>query len=70
MHPLTPTALPLREFGGLFARQIAEAGRRHPLRVQRHLTRPWELARIVVADRQYQQAFRNLYRDYPRELWD
>ena len=70
MHPLTPTTLPLREFGALFARQIAEAGRRHPLRIQRHLTRPWELARIVSADQHYQRAFRNLYRDYPRELWD
>jgi hypothetical protein len=30
MHPLTPTALPLRDFGALFARQIAEAGQRHP----------------------------------------
>ncbi|MER2601677.1 MAG: cobalamin-dependent protein [Candidatus Competibacter phosphatis] len=70
MHPLTPTTLPLREFAALLARQIHEAGRRHPLRVERHLTRPWELARIVNADWRYQQAFRELYRDYPRELWD
>ena len=70
MHPLTPTALPLREFSALLARQIGEAGRRNPLRVERHLTRPWELARIVHADRHYQRAFRELYRDYPRALWE
>ncbi len=70
MHPLTPTALPLREFSALLARQIGEAGRRNPLRVERHLTRPWELARIVHADWHYQRAFRELYRDYPRELWE
>ncbi len=70
MHPLTPTALPLREFSALLARQIGEAGRRNPLRVERHLTRPWELARIVRADWGYQRAFQELYRDYPRELWE
>lgn len=70
MHPLTPTTLPLREFSELFARQVREASRRNPLRVERHPIRPWELARAITAERRYDQAFRELYRDFPRELWD
>jgi radical SAM superfamily enzyme YgiQ (UPF0313 family) len=70
MHPLTPTTLPLREFSELFARQIREAARRNPLRVERHPIRPWELARAITAERRYDRAFRELYRDFPRELWD
>ena len=70
MHPLTPTTLPLREFSAAFARQVREAAWRNPLRVQRHPIRPWELARVIAAERRYNQAFRELYRDFPRELWD
>lgn len=70
MHPLTPTTLPLREFSELFARQVREAARRNPLRIERHPIRPWELARVIAAERRYDQAFRELYRDFPRELWD
>jgi len=68
MHPLTPTTLPLREFSELFARQVREASRRNP--VERHPIRPWDLARAINAERRYDQAFRELYRDFPRELWD
>ena len=70
MHPLTPTALPLREFSAAFARQVREAAWRNPLRVERHPIRPWELARVIAAERRYDRAFRDLYCDYPRELWD
>ena len=70
MHPLTPTALPLREFGDLYARQLVAASRRNPLRVERHLVRPWELARVIRAESRYARAFRELYRDLPRVLWD
>jgi hypothetical protein len=70
MHPLTPTTLPLREFSAAFARQVREAAWRNPLRVERHPIRPWELARVIAAERRYDRAFQQLYRDYPRELWD
>jgi len=70
MHPLTPTALPLREFGERFARQVLDAGRRNPLRVERHPIRPWELVRVIAAEQRYARAFREVYRDFPRELWD
>ncbi|MBK8897398.1 MAG: hypothetical protein IPN66_09415 [Candidatus Competibacteraceae bacterium] len=49
---------------------MREASRRNPLRVERHPIRPWELARAINAERRYDQAFRELYRDFPRELWD
>jgi radical SAM superfamily enzyme YgiQ (UPF0313 family) len=70
MHPITPTTLPLREFGELLARQLHEASRRNPLRVERHPIRPWELVRAIAAEHRYEKAFRQLYRDFPRELWD
>ena len=46
MHPLTSTTLPLRKFSELFVRQIYEASRHYLLRIQRHLTCPWELDRV------------------------
>jgi len=70
MHPLTPTSIPLREFAHLYARQAAEGLEKVPLRVNRCPSPPWDLARAVIAGRRYEQSFRELYRDYPRELWD
>ncbi len=70
MHPLMPTKLPLREFGELIAQQLEEAGRKNPIRVAKPLMRPWELIRVIRTEKKYARAFRELYRDYPRELWD
>jgi radical SAM superfamily enzyme YgiQ (UPF0313 family) len=70
MHPLTPTALPLREFARRYADQVLEGIRRGPLRTERRLPRPDDLARALWAEQRYGRAFRSLYRDYPRELWD
>jgi len=69
MHPLTPTALPLREFARRYGEQVVEGIRRGPLRTERRLPRLPDLARALWAERLYGRAFRNLYRDYPRELW-
>lgn len=69
MHPLTPTALPLRRFSQLYAGLLAAAGKRHPLRLMRHPIRPWDAARLVWAESSWRRSFANLYRDYPRELW-
>ncbi len=70
MHPLTPTAIPLREFCRRFADQASEGTAKTPLRVNRHPTPPRDLIRIWAADRRYYRGFRKIYRDYPRELWD
>jgi hypothetical protein len=70
MHPLTPTALPLREFARRYADQVLEGIRRGPLRTERRLPRPDDLVRALWAEQRYGRAFRSLYRDYPRELWD
>jgi radical SAM superfamily enzyme YgiQ (UPF0313 family) len=70
MHPLTPTALPLRRFARLYAEQAVEGTRKTPMRVGRHPVPPLDLARILVAERRYYRGFRSLYREYPRELWD
>jgi radical SAM superfamily enzyme YgiQ (UPF0313 family) len=69
MHPLTPTALPLPEFSRLLAEQAIEGIARTPLRVKRHPIPPRDMWRVWRAQRRYRRGFRNLYRDYPRELW-
>jgi len=70
MHPLTPTTLSLREFARLYAEQAAEGLSKVPLRIKKHPTPLWDVVRVNVAGARYARGFRNLYRDYPRELWD
>ena len=69
MHPLTPTALPLREFSRLYARQVAEGVAKTPLRRSSHPANPWHLVRVTAATAAYRRSYQNIYRDYPRELW-
>ncbi len=70
MHPLTPTALPLREFARRYAELVAAGTAKTPLRSERRPIRPGDAVRVLVADRRYASAYRRLYRDYPRRLWD
>lgn len=70
MHPLTPTALPLPRFGKLYADLARQGAARNPVRVQRPLTRPQDLLRVVRAERNYYKAFLKIHEDYPRELWE
>lgn len=69
MHPLTPTALPLRQFCSLFARQVRDAGKKNPLRCTPHPVRPWDTLRAIGSEALYERAFRRMYHDYPAELW-
>jgi radical SAM superfamily enzyme YgiQ (UPF0313 family) len=69
MHPLTPTRIPLKEFCALYARQIDEAAGKNPLRMQHRPIPPRDMVRVAHATFRYSRAFRNLYRDFPRELW-
>ncbi len=69
MHPLTPTRVPLREFAALYARQVHEAEAKNPLRNRRRPLPVRDLLRVGAATFHYSRAFRNLYRDFPRELW-
>jgi hypothetical protein len=70
MHPLTPTSLPLREFGRLYAEQVVEGTALTPARIEhRPLLLP-DILRIFVASRRYAHGYQKLYQDYPRELWD
>jgi len=70
MHPLTPTALPLREFSRRYAVQVAEGVRKTPLRRGSRPVNPWHLARATAAGAAYRRGYENIYRDYPRALWD
>ncbi|MGA7617526.1 MAG: radical SAM protein [Thermoanaerobaculia bacterium] len=69
MHPLTPTKLSLRRFCKLYGRQIHQAGAKNPRRAARRAVHPGDMLRIAHAQSAYDRAFRNLYRDFPRELW-
>ncbi len=70
MHPLTPTKLPLRRFCELFAAQARLGESKTPLRTAQRPLPPKDIVRVVLASRRYHRAFRAMYRDYPRELWD
>lgn len=70
MHPLTPTRLPLRRFCELYAQLVVEGLAKTPLRAARRPVPPWELWRVTRAARAYAQAYRTMYRDFPRQLWD
>jgi hypothetical protein len=70
MRPLTPTVLPLRRFAWLLARQAAEGTARTPRRLQRRPAPPLDILRVFRADRLWYRGYRDLYEDYPRELWD
>ncbi len=70
MLPLTPTRLPLRRFCKLYADQVREAGTKNPRRAARVPIHPADMARVVRAQYGYERAFENIYRDYPRDLWE
>ena len=69
MHPLTRTALPLKEYARRFAAQAAAGVAKTPMRAARRPPPPRDIARVVLADHRYRRAFATLYRDYPRALW-
>ena len=70
MHPLTPTRLPLRQFAYRFADLATDALQKVPMRVNRHLPPPPDLAKVAWASHRYHRGLRSVYRDYPRDLWD
>ncbi len=63
MHPLTPTALPLKEFAALYA--ASEGINKSPVD-GRPVPRPWDIVRATWGHWAYRSSFRHLYRDYPR----
>ena len=70
IHPLTPTKLPLREFCALYARQVTEAEAKNPMRIENRRIPFKELVRVSLGTFHYSRAFKNLYHDYPRHLWE
>jgi radical SAM superfamily enzyme YgiQ (UPF0313 family) len=64
MHPLTPTAIPLREFCAEFAKLSAIGSSRNPLRPHMTRVKLREVLRIVLAARGYARALRRAWRDY------
>lgn len=70
MHPLTPTRLPLRRFCQLYAELVAAGLAKTPLRAGQRPIPPRELLHVTLAGWAYVKAYRSMYQDYPRELWD
>lgn len=70
MHPLTPTALPLREFSRRYAAVVGQGTKRTPMRLERRPILPADAVRVVRAERSYLRGYRRLYRDYPASLWN
>jgi len=62
--------LPLRRFAQLLARQARDGTARTPRRLQRRPAPPLDMLRVFRADHLWYKGYRDLYRDYPRELWD
>jgi hopanoid C-3 methylase len=70
MHPLTATTVPLARFAARYAELVARGIKSSPLRSTERPARPTELVRALWGERVYTRAYRTLYRDYPRELWE
>ncbi len=64
MHPLTPTAIPLREFFSEFAKLSAIGSSRNPLRTNRARFPLREVLRILIVTTGYARALRRAWRDY------
>ena len=64
MHPLTPTAIPLRQFCAEFAKLSAIGSSRNPLRPHMTRVKLREVLRILLAARGYARALRRAWRDY------
>lgn len=69
MHPLVPTALPLKRFAARLAGLARDGAAKTPLRAQHRPLRPADLLRVQWAQRRYHLGYRDLYRDFPRALW-
>jgi len=64
MHPLTPTAMPLKEFYREFAELSAIGSSRNPLRVKQARFPLRDVVRVVVATTGYARALRCAHRDF------
>lgn len=69
MHPLTPTTLPLRRFAARYAELIVNGIKRSPLRTGNRPVLPQDIVRALWNEHFYYRSYRQLYKDYPRELW-
>ncbi len=69
MHPLTATALPLREFYRQFSLLSSTGSGRNPLRSPRTRMPLRDILKIIYAAGTYSRTLRRAYRDFPRTLW-
>ena len=69
MHPLTKTFLPLKQYSKEYSLVVRDGTSKTPLSVNRHVSPPKDMIRTLFAVASYRRAYKQLYRDYPKELW-
>jgi len=69
MHPLTPAALPLREFYRRFASLTWSGAAKSPLRARRSRVPPRDILRVWWAAARYSRSLKRAYRDFPKTMW-
>lgn len=69
MHPLTPTAMPLKKFYKNFSTLVGAGSGKNPLRKTGIRIKPQDILRILLVAWRYKHALRRAYRDFPKQLW-
>lgn len=69
MHPLTATAIPLREFYRQFSLLSSAGSVKNPLRLPDTHIPVDDVFKIIRAAGTYSRTLRHAYQDYPRTLW-
>jgi len=67
MHPLTPTAVPLKQFYRHFSDLVSAGAARSPLRKPGTRLPFREIVRVIAAAGGYSRALRRAWRDFPRK---
>jgi radical SAM superfamily enzyme YgiQ (UPF0313 family) len=69
MHPLSRTALPLKQFYNRFSKLVWLGAAKSPLRKSGTRIKPSDVMQVWWAAWRYKGALGRAYRDFPRELW-
>lgn len=69
MHPLMPTAMPLKKFYKNFSSLVGAGSKKNPLRKAGIRIKPLDILHILWVAWRYKHALRRAYRDFPKRLW-
>lgn len=69
MHPLTKTALPLKDFYKRFSSLVWSGSVKSPLRSKANKIKPLDIVRVWGAAWGYKQVLKRAWRDFPMHMW-